>query len=176
VRVVRPVGDVEQIGYWRPPERWYDGSELWESVRRFPDVRNFVDADWDPGERRVVADYLARGTLVNQYRGLSTCRFCGRNNGSAEITDGAYCWPEGLAHYVNEHAVRLPGRFVTHVHKSMHRLGNERPPKFDSRGMRDRDWRPSASMTWEPKEDRELSDGYFCCYVNNVWWLQCQRP
>jgi len=28
-------------------------------------------------------------------RGLSPCRFCGRNNGHREFTDGTYQWPEG---------------------------------------------------------------------------------
>lgn len=35
--------------------------------------------------------------------------------GTAEQTDGVYVWPEGLAHYVAEHNVRLPKEFVNHV-------------------------------------------------------------
>ena len=123
------------IGYWRldgtpqrsnggrrigpPPtekqiEEWW--AEALAQQSRWPDPRLFVDPTWASSERRLVAAYIQRGTLVNQYRGLSPCRFCGQHNGSAEITDGVYCWPEGLAHYVNDHEVRLPDEFVTHVH------------------------------------------------------------
>lgn len=37
------------------------------------------------------------------------------NNGNIELSDGYYVWPDGLAHYASEHAVRLPERFVAHV-------------------------------------------------------------
>lgn len=41
--------------------------------------------------------------------GTSFCRVCGQANGSAELTDGVrFVWPEGLAHYVEAHNVRLP--------------------------------------------------------------------
>lgn len=35
--------------------------------------------------------------------------------GSADLSDGTYLWPEGLAHYVEKHHVRLPAEFVKHV-------------------------------------------------------------
>jgi hypothetical protein len=41
--------------------------------------------------------------------GTSLCRICGQANGSVELTDGVrFAWPEGLAHYVEAHNVRLP--------------------------------------------------------------------
>lgn len=36
-------------------------------------------------------------------------------NGNLDLTDGIYIWPEGLAHYVFDHHVRLPPEFVEHV-------------------------------------------------------------
>ena len=48
-----------------------------------------------------------------------TCRICGAQNGSLELTDGVFLWPEGLAHYVTAHAVRLPAAFVEHVRSFM---------------------------------------------------------
>jgi len=77
-------------GETAPPGEWRGA--MW------PDPRRFVDPTWNLRERRVVADYLERGTLVVQFRGLSRCRFCGQANGSAEMSDGVYRWPEGLAH------------------------------------------------------------------------------
>ena len=140
------VAVVRLIGYWRPgtvdldvvlvegwrtrwpsvsfvsdEEREASKTREREQERRWPDVHDFVDPTWDEQERRVVSGYLGGATRVNQSRGLSACRFCSRQNGSAERTDGVYCWPEGLAHYVVEHSVRLPGEFVAHVLSSLHR-------------------------------------------------------
>ena len=47
--------------------------------------------------------------------GLSVCRVCGASNGYAEYSDGTYIWPSGLAHYVDQHDVRLPDEFVRHA-------------------------------------------------------------
>lgn len=90
-----------RIGYWAASE-----SDRW------PSVEAFVDLTWDQEERRRVLAYLRRGVLVRAYMGFSTCRLCGERNGSIELTDGQFIWPEGLAHYVEAHGVRLPARFV----------------------------------------------------------------
>lgn len=133
---------------------------------------HFIDPAWARSERQLVAEYLERGTLVNQYRGLSWCRFCRRHNGSAELTDGAFCWPEGLAHYLWEHDVRLPGRIITHVHDSPVRPGDAPRPTFDDRGQRDRTW-PGAEFArflWMPPEPH----GDYGLYIeaDPTWWLR----
>lgn len=82
----------------------------------WPDPAQFVDPALGRDERDTVSGYLAKGSVVVTYMGYSTCRLCGkRDNGDSELTDGVYVWPEGLAHYVTEHGVRLPRRFVDHV-------------------------------------------------------------
>lgn len=82
----------------------------------WPDPRELVNHDADERERREVADYLDRGTKVQVYRGWSYCRICGYDrNGDADLSDGTYLWPEGLAHYVREHQVQLPGQFTAHI-------------------------------------------------------------
>jgi len=43
--------------------------------------------------------------------------------GRGELTDGVYVWPEGLAHYLEKHNVRLPQEFVDHVLKSIELRG-----------------------------------------------------
>jgi len=63
----------------------------------------------------MVAAYLQRARVPWVQAGFSTCRICGKPNGCAELTDGTYLWPEGLAHYVEDHAVRLPREIVEHV-------------------------------------------------------------
>jgi hypothetical protein len=42
---------------------------------------------------------------VTAYRGWSTCRLCGRHNGSQEFEYRGWRWPEGYRHYVQEHNV-----------------------------------------------------------------------
>jgi len=94
------------IGYWEG-----------KSDPGWPRAIDFVDEYWDQRERQQVAQYLHdEGLSVPwRYAGGSTCRFCGVSNGSNERTDGVYLWPEGLAHYVREHDVRLPVSVIRHI-------------------------------------------------------------
>jgi hypothetical protein len=86
------------IGYWLGPE-----------APGWPDVRAFVDPSLDSALRDRAVAYLRGGTVFVAAAGTSICRICGQSNGSAELTDGVgFVWPEGLAHYVEAHDVRLP--------------------------------------------------------------------
>lgn len=98
------VASLRLIGYWRNEEN-----------PQYPDPRDLVDPAWDQEERDVVGTYLANGTISRTYMGYSPCRICGQNNGATEFTDGVFAWPAGLAHYVDEHGVRLPQEFVEHA-------------------------------------------------------------
>ena len=154
------MGTAILIGYWRYPEE-------------FPDPVRFIDPTWASSERRLVADFLERCTSVNQYRGLSVCRFCARFNGSAEMTDGVYCWPEGLAHYVKRHLVRLPAEFVRHVHRAQNPLDKAPRPSVDERGQRDPSWPGSefGPPIWQPEDS---ADRYPHVEVDATWWLSQQ--
>jgi hypothetical protein len=70
-------------------------------------------------QRARLGDYLAAGITHEQYLGFSWCRFgCGISPtlmGSRDLTDGAWVWPEGLSHYVREHAIVLPEEFIAHA-------------------------------------------------------------
>lgn len=92
------------IGYWAG-----------ELSGGWPSPDDFVDEGWDRDVRDLIDDYLRRGFVVRACMGYSPCRFCGRDNGALELSDGVFVWPEGLAHYVADHAVRLPDEFVSHV-------------------------------------------------------------
>ena len=85
------------IGYWRN-----------EHHPEYPDPHDLMDEQWDAESRDTVATYLEGGYMSWGMAGLSPCRICGDPNGSAEYADGAFTWPEGLAHYVRQHSVRLP--------------------------------------------------------------------
>jgi hypothetical protein len=95
---------VRLIGYWKS-----DVGDAW------PDPRDLVDETWDAREREQVASYLEEGVVAAVMGGPSPCRLCGQPNGAAELTDGVYLWPRGLAHYVRDHSVRLPDEVVAHV-------------------------------------------------------------
>lgn len=97
---------VRLIGFWAPA----DGEES-----ELPDPTDFVDAEYDEDERWWVADYLERGQVALSFTGVSRCRLCSCPNGSRDLTDGTYVWPEGLGHYVLVHGVRLPAEFITHI-------------------------------------------------------------
>jgi hypothetical protein len=92
------------IGYWASPEQ-----------PGWPDPARLVDESWDSDERESVACYLRWGLLYRGWCGPSRCRLCGERNGSVDLTDGVYVWPEGLFHYVAAHSVRLPREFVDHA-------------------------------------------------------------
>jgi hypothetical protein len=94
------------VGYWKS-----DDHPEW------PQVDTFVDFDWDEDERIETWSYFSWGTRVHAYLGYSLCRLCGEKNGSAELTDGTYVWPEGLAHYIRQHGVRLPPVLVDHARR-----------------------------------------------------------
>jgi hypothetical protein len=100
---------VRLIGYWcddRSPEG-----------DRWPNPRDLIDESWSEYERHIVATYLEHGFVPWGFAGVSECRLCGRVNGSAEFTDGVFLWPEGLAHYIREHSVRLPDEVLAHIRR-----------------------------------------------------------
>jgi hypothetical protein len=102
------------LGYWRS-----DAEHDWA------DPADFVDPEWDPRERRMVALYLGSGASsastfeIPVELGWSTCRLCGISNGVGEQCDASYLWPRGLAHYVEAHSVRLPREFLDHVREQV---------------------------------------------------------
>lgn len=96
---------LKAVGYWRTP----DAQHLprpWRLVRR----------RWNTDELQGISDYLRSGHPFLHYMGYSFCRFrCGISPGlmgSCDLTDGEWVWPQGLVHYVEEHAVSLPEPFV----------------------------------------------------------------
>lgn len=95
---------LKALGYWRSS----DDSQL-------PHPANLIDTTWDGEERALVVDYLDRGQISRRFMGISRCRICNAQNGGDEKTDGVYIWPSGLAHYLEEHDVRLPHEFVVHA-------------------------------------------------------------
>lgn len=81
-----------------------------------PSVFDHVDEKWTGKPRKLVIEYV--GDLrfrKTSYFGFSTCRICGKPNGAADFSDGTWEWPEGFAHYLSEHGVKPPDRFIHYV-------------------------------------------------------------
>lgn len=70
-----------------------------------------------------IAAYLRSGQTYRQYLGYSFCRFaCGTDDrlmGDRSLTDGIWVWPEGLVHYVVEHAIELPQEFLATMEENL---------------------------------------------------------
>lgn len=99
-----PYAKVRAIGYW-----------VDDAAPHLPDPRSMIDTNWDAKQRQRVAAFLNAGHEPSTGRGCSACRICGVANGFEDLTDGTYQWPEGLAHYVLDHSVRLPDEIVQHA-------------------------------------------------------------
>jgi hypothetical protein len=143
VRNFRPV---RAVGYWcssdHPPSRPGFPRPL---DAFFPDPRCLVGSGRDPTDRELIVAYLRSGQVYARWRGLSYCRFrCGIDPslmGSRCLTDGAWVWPEGLAHYVEAHSVRLPEEFM----RGMEARGwavpcDDNLPCYDTQGEPDYDF------------------------------------
>lgn len=85
---------------------------------RYPHPRHFVAAGPIPDAARIVA-YLRSASVVRMQMGYSYCRLEGgppdEEMGSAELSDGTWLWPEGLAVYVERFHVQLPDEFIAHM-------------------------------------------------------------
>jgi hypothetical protein len=90
---------------------------------------DMVDPCWCGDDLPRIVTYLRNGHIHFRYSGHSFCRFqCGiamAAMGNCDLCDGIWVWPEGLAHYVEHHSVRLPDAFV----ETMQARGWELPLK-----------------------------------------------
>jgi len=112
---------------------WNDGSDGCP----LHNPQEFVDSRWEATLREGLFHYLRSGVVTAQYLGYSWCRFdCGIREsemGSADLSDGVWIWPEGLAHYVALHELRLPDEFVEHARTNGFRVP-ETDPEEDALG------------------------------------------
>jgi hypothetical protein len=130
--------ELKAVGYWRS----------WEE-RRFPRPQWLVREDWRVSERDRIVRYLQEGRLFYGCVGYSFCRFhCGiphRQMGCYGITDGVWVWPQGLAHYVENHSVVLPEEFVETM------LAN--------------DWQPQPEIARSVRETAEVDNGFWIAWA-----------
>lgn len=102
------------LGFW---------CEMGRKGNQWPHPRLLVSKRlWSAETRATVVKYLRNGTVVRSDLGYSSCRFrCGIRDelmGGDNLSDGGWMWPEGLAHYVEEHDVVLMPKFVQAAEES----------------------------------------------------------
>lgn len=80
---------------------WYSHEE--------PGLPRPVAEDWPwPGQDEFLSalEKVEEKASITRYRGWSTCRLCGKPNGTATFASGKWQWPQGFRHYVQDHNVR----------------------------------------------------------------------
>lgn len=78
---------------------------------------------WKCYNKEKVIKYLQKGNRINHYRGFSSCRLCNQILGTCEQTDGIWCWPEKMEHYL-EHDVKFPEEFLNHIIKQDYKISS----------------------------------------------------
>jgi hypothetical protein len=153
------MASLKAVGYWRPSEQLinyyrthgYGGRRLTASEiaarpeqppSPLPSPAALVAPGWNQENLPSILAYLRAGQEWIRFRGWSYCRFeCGiapSGLGDRDLTDGVWVWPEGLAHYVEVHAVRLPDEFIDHMRSQGWRVPAEPITRWVDRAAADR--------------------------------------
>jgi hypothetical protein len=149
------------LGYWADADDW----NAWLGGSELPHPLWLVRRGWRSRERRRILAYLRSGHVYAAYKGFSSCRFlllCRSSRpdlGSCDLTDGEWVWPQGLAHYVERHAVFLPDAFI----EAMRSRGWRTPPREASRlgEARRRGYDLSFWVAWG-REHRKAPWSWIC--------------
>ena len=94
---------MKEIGYWRKTE---DSNEdlPWPIIRKLP-----------PETKQKIKDFLEKGELYAAWRGSSSCRICGKTNGSTCLKNGNFIYPEGYLHYILDHDVMVDSELLAKI-------------------------------------------------------------
>lgn len=156
--------DVEQnsvelplIGYWSKLNGFDDG---------FPTPYDFT-GDWPGSDKVKIVNYLTLAPKVMHYDGWSWCRFCNKDNGGVELSDGTFMWPRGYAHYIEKHNVLIPQPVLQHI-----RDNNYLVPNIDYLKMRFVD--PTDRN--KPYEDKWMTDFEWKIKPSLKFWKEYTRP
>jgi hypothetical protein len=98
------------FGYWRQNDCKYHD---------LPHPLDFEDVDWNEYERNNVIKILKTAYVHESWKGWSNCRICGIMNGSQCMNYKGLIFPEGLIHYIKEHAVKPPDNILKHIYENL---------------------------------------------------------
>ena len=162
------------IGYWNdkgPGGRPLFGETGSSEYANYPSPLELISPGWFGDEKTDLISYLRSGLVLFQYFGGSTCRFLCENRqlGGNELTDGVWIWPEGLAHYVEEHDVILPEEFVNYVRNNDYQIPESVNNIFEQN--REKKWL-SKNFFW-------MTRGKICWYyrlakkgIDKSFWIK----
>jgi hypothetical protein len=149
---------LKEVGFWASPRTDDASAGSIDELDGRPDPRQLVDESWAadlaPGEREKLAWYLTRGAFIESHElAYSFCRFDGCQEaertpevmGACTMTDGVFCWPEGLWHYVASHCVKPPSDFLAHIERNYDALRAARDENGD------------ALLLWDEMERKPVS-------------------
>jgi hypothetical protein len=130
------------------PHNWY-GFWRWEGhdYEELPFLTSAVDPLWEPEDKDRLVSYLEQSPIVVTSSPSSRCLLC-----PSEVptlcyqSDGAWLWPKSLAHYVREHSIVLPERFVQHIRDWNYEAPREEEMPVIS--LRDRPWPETWAAMW----------------------------
>lgn len=97
------------LGYWKE-----QGSAYSED----PSIEGFIDVGWNPSDKNQIIEYLRSAELVAATSGMAfPCVICRQRIASTVCvrTDGEFYWLDVLAHYVEQHHLRLPESMLKHM-------------------------------------------------------------
>lgn len=111
---------LEVLGWWFNPH----------APTVLPMPQRLVAPD-DPDAQAAILQHLRAGRTLVNWPAASFCRFdCGVGElGTRDLTDGRFVWPDGLAHYVEHHQVRLPEHFVAAALAGRGEVTSDKLPK-----------------------------------------------
>lgn len=98
-------------------------------IHEYAEPQKMVGSGLSLDEKAELVNYLRSGKIYAKWLGFSHCRFnCGAPDssmGALDLSDGHWVWPEGLAHYVEEHDVMLPDEFILHAKNSKFKIADD---------------------------------------------------
>jgi hypothetical protein len=110
-----PTGTRKQFPDW--DQRWFGYWRVRDAEAHLPRLADFIDPTWQPEDKKRLIDYLRGAPLaLATCAGFVKCLLCSRQlELGSHRSDGTWLWPDDLAHYVEEHEVRLPTNLEQHI-------------------------------------------------------------
>ena len=148
---------MQNVGFWRNPgvaedslpvpvEGATDNSATIAAMRS---VESYVRRKYPKSMGSEECRATGEGWIA--YRGLSTCRICRENNGFKEFYAAGFCWPEGLAHYLDVHHLDIVASTpLAEFAGAMQALASTLPPPPPASSVSKK--QPAKHLTTDPKK------------------------